>query len=215
MQDKRVEPPTEEELKRMSQDELVELIKRRVAQEEAERSPVQEGVPVWRIVGCCVVAVLAIAFVVCILLRSWFGMLIMGVPGIVGTYASAVLFVLVIAWIARPVAQGVVDVTHPVRRTFAACVAIGILGWLAWRFVLCPVLDIPCLASPAVVELSDVEVYSDAGEFGVYYRLRGEDASGARHVFTIDEAFHDSWDPADDDATVTYLPHSRTVLAVE
>ena len=81
--------------------------------------------------------------------------------------------------------------------------------------MLCPVLDIPHLASPAVVELTDVEVYSDPGEFGVSFRLKGEDASGTRFVFTVDGGSHDAWDPADDDATVTYLPHSRTVLAVE
>lgn len=186
MRDEQVEPPTEEELKDMSQEELVELICRRVAQEEAE-NPVQEPVPLRRRVGCCVAVLLAVAFGICIMLRS-FGLLIMGTPGIVGTYAVAVLF---------------------------ALVAIGILGWLAWRFVLCPVLDIPHLASPAVVELTDAEVYGDPGEFGVSYRLKGEDASGTRFVFTVDEGFHDAWDPADDDATVTYLPHSRTVLAVE
>ncbi|WP_144744038.1 hypothetical protein [Enorma burkinafasonensis] len=210
MHDERAEPPTEEELKDMSQEELVELIRRRVAQEEAE-SPVQEPVPVRRLVGCGAAVLLAVAFGICIMLRS-FGLLIMGVSGIVGTYALAVLFALVIAWVARPVAGAVMDVRQPVKRALAA---IGILGCLAWRFVLCPILDIPRLASPAVVELRDVEVYSDPGEFGVDYRLKGEDASGARFVFTVDEGFHDAWDPADDDATVTYLPYSRTVLAVE
>ena len=213
MRDEQVEPPTEEELKDMSQEELVVLIRRRVAREEAE-NPVQEPVPVRRLVGCCVAVLLSAAFGICIMLRS-FGLLIMGTPGIVGTYAIAVLFALVIAWVARPVAGAVMDVRQPVKRALAALVAIGILGWLAWRFVLCPVLDIPHLASPAVVELTDVEVYSDPGEFGVSYRLKGEDASGTRFVFTVDGGFHDAWEPADDDATVTYLPHSRTVLAVE
>lgn len=213
MRDEQVEPPTEEELKDMSQEELVELIRRRVAREEAE-NPVQEPEPVRRLVGCGAAVLFAVAFGTCIMLRS-FGMLIMGTPGIVGTYTVAVLFALVIAWVARPVAEAVMDVAQPVKRALAALAAIGILGWLAWRFVLCPVLDIPHLASPAVVELTDVEVYGDPGEFGVDYRLKGEDASGARFVFTVDEGFHDAWDPADDDATVTYLPHSRTVLAVE
>lgn len=213
MQDRRVETPTVEELKDMSQEDLVELIRGRIEREEAE-NPVQEPVPARRIVGCCVAVLLAVAFGVCIMLRS-FGMLIMGTSGIVGTYAVAVLFALVIAWIARPVAEAVMDVRHPVKRALAALAAIGILGWLAWRFVLCPVLDIPRLASPAVVELRDVEVYSDPGEFGVSYRIKGEDASGTRFVFTVDEGFHDAWGPADDDATVTYLPHSRTVLAVK
>lgn len=130
----------------------------------------------------------------------------------VSSYLVGLLFVVVIALLARPIAEGVKELAHPVKRAFAALAALVIMGWLAWQFVLNPILDIPCLASPSSVELTNAHVdWEDSG----YYQLEGDDVEGRPCVFTIDRSFYDAWNRDDRDATVTYLPHSRTVLSVE
>ena len=157
------------------------------------------------------VGVLAVAAFVWLFLRMS-GMFTMGIPGVVSSCLMALLFAVVIVLLARPTAEGVREMAHPAKRVFAALAALAIMGWLAWQFVLNPILDIPCLASPSSVELTNVRVdWEDGG----YYQLEGDDAEGRPCVFTIDRVFYDAWDRDDHDATVIYLPHARTVLAVE
>ena len=189
-----VEPPTPDELKNMSQEEFNELVRKRVEQDEND--PFYEPPSRAKFIGCLSVGVLAAAALVWLLLRM-FGMFTMGIPGVVSSYLVGLLFVVVIALLARPIAEGVKEVAHPAKRAFAALAALVIMGWLAWQFVLNPILDIPC--------------WEDSG----YYQLEGDDAEGRPCVFTIDRSFYDAWNRDDRDATVTYLPHSRTVLSVD
>lgn len=204
-----VEPPTPDELKNMSQEEFNELVRKRVEQDEND--PFYEPPSRAKFIGCLSVGVLAAAALIWLLLRM-FGMFTMGIPGVVSSYLVGLLFVVVIALLARPIAEGVKELAHPVKRAFAALAALVIMGWLAWQFVLNPILDIPCLASPSSVELTNAHVdWEDSG----YYQLEGDDAEGRPCVFTIDRSFYDAWNRDDRDATVTYLPHSRTVLSVD
>lgn len=204
-----VEPPTPDELKNMSQEEFNELVRKRVEQDEND--PFYEPPSRAKFIGCLSVGVLAAAALVWLLLRM-FGMFTMGIPGVVSSYLVGLLFAAVIALLARPVSKDIREIEHPVKRVLSGCLAIGIAVALVWVFVVNPLLDIPHLMAPSVIELTNVRVdWEDSG----YYQLEGDDAEGRPCVFTIDRSFYDAWNRDDCDATVTYLPHSRTVLSVE
>lgn len=204
-----VEPPTPEELKNMSQEEFNELVRKRVEQDEND--PFYEPPSRAKFIGCLSVGVLAAAALVWLLLRM-FGMFTMGIPGVVSSYLVGLLFAAVIALLARPVSKDIREIEHPVKRVLSGCLAIGIAVALVWVFVVNPLLDIPHLMAPSVIELTNVRVdWEDSG----YYQLEGDDAEGRPCVFTIDRSFYDAWNRDDRDATVTYLPHSRTVLSVD
>ena len=209
MPNERIESPTPDELKNMSQEEFNELVRKRVEQDEND--PFYEPPSRATFIGCLSVGVLAAAALVWLLLRMS-GMFTMGIPGVVSSYLVGLLFAVVIALLVRPVARDVLTVEHPVKRVLSGCLAIGIAGALVWVFVINPLLDIPHLASPSDVELTNVRVdWEDSG----YYQLEGDDAEGRPYAFTIDRSFYDAWNPNDRDATVTYLPHSQTVLSVD
>lgn len=204
-----VEPPTPDELKNMSQEEFNELVRKRVEQDEND--PFYEPPSRAKFIGCLSVGVLAAAALVWLLLRMS-GMFTMGIPGVVSSYLVGLLFAVVIALLVRPVSKDIREIKHPAKRVLSGCLAIGIAVALVWVFVVNPLLDIPHLTVPSVIELTNVRVdWEDSG----YYQLEGDDAEGRPCVFTIDRSFYDAWNRDDRDATVTYLPHSRTVLSVE
>lgn len=204
-----VEPPTPDELKNMSQEEFNELVRKRVEQDEND--PFYEPPSRAKLIGCLSVGVLAAAALVWLLLRM-FGMFTMGIPGVVSSYLVGLLFAVVIALLVRPVSKDIREIKHPAKRVLSGCLAIGIAVALVWVFVVNPLLDIPHLTAPSVIELTNARVdWEDSG----YYQLEGDDAEGRPCVFTIDRSFYDAWNRDDRDATVTYLPHSRTVLSVE
>ena len=204
-----VEPPTPEELKNMSQEEFNELVRKRVEQDEND--PFYEPPSRAKFIGCLSVGVLAAAALVWLLLRKS-GMFTMGISGVVSSYLVGLLFAVVIALLVRPVSKDIREIKHPAKRVLSGCLAIGIAVALVWVFVVNPLLDIPHLTAPSVIELTNARVdWEDSG----YYQLEGDDAEGRPCVFTIDRSFYDAWNRDDRDATVTFLPHSRTVLSVE
>lgn len=204
-----VEPPTPDELKNMSQEEFNELVRKRVEQDEND--PFYEPPSRAKFIGCLSVGVFAAAALVWLLLRMS-GMFTMGIPGVVSSYLVGLLFAVVIALLVRPVSKDIREIEHPVKRVLSGCLAIGIAAALEWFFAINPLRDISHLAAPSVIELTNVRVdWEDSG----YYQLEGDDAEGRPCVFTIDRSFYDAWNRDDRDATVTYLPHSRTVLSVE
>lgn len=208
MPNDRIEPPTPEELRSMSQEEFNELVRRRVEQEEND--PFYEPPSRAKFIGCLAVGVLAAAAIIWLLLRMS-GMFTMGIPGVVSSYLVGLLFIVVIALLVRPVSRDVRGIEHPVKRVLSGCLAIGIAAALIWIFAVNPLLDIPHLASPSHVELTNVRTdWEDSGG----YQLEGDDAEGQPYAFTIDQSLYDAWNPDDRAAIVTYLPHSRTVLAV-
>lgn len=209
MPNDRIEPPTPDELKNMSQEEFNELVRKRVKQDEND--PFYEPPSRAKFIGCLLVGALAVAALAWLLLRMS-GRFTMGIPGVVSSYLVGLLFVVVIALLARPVSEDVRKVEHPVKRVLSGCLAFGIAVALIWVFVVNPLLDIPYLASPSSIELVNVRVdWEDSG----YYQLEGDDVEGRPYAFTIDRSFYDAWNRSDREATVTYLPHSRTVLSVD
>lgn len=209
MPNERIEPPTPEELRNMSQEEFNELVRKRVEQEEND--PFFEPPSRAKFIGCLFAGVLAAAAFAWLLLRMS-GMFTMGIPGVVSSYLVGLLFVVVIALLAKPVSEDVRKVEHPVKRVLSVCLAIGVAAVLIWVFAVNPLLDIPHLASPSSIELTNARVdWEDSG----HYQLEGDDVEGRPYAFTIDRSFYDAWNRNDREATVTYLPHSRTVLSVD
>ena len=177
-----VEPPTPDELKNMSQEEFNELVRKRVEQDEND--PFYEPPSRAKFIGCLSVGVLAAAALVWLLLRM-FGMFTMGIPGVVSSYLVGLLFAAVIALLVRPVSKDIREIEHPVKRVLSGCLAIGIAVALVWVFVVNPLLDIPHLMAPSVIELTNVRVdWEDSG----YYQLEGDDAEGRPCAFTIDRS---------------------------
>lgn len=193
----------------MSQEEFNELVRRRVEQEEND--PFYEPPSRAKFIGCLAIGVLAAAAIIWSLLRMS-GMFTMGIPGVVSSHLVGLLFIVVIALLVRPVSRDVRGIEHPVKRALSGCLAIGVAAALIWIFAVNPLLDIPHLASPSSIELVNVRVdWEDSG----YYQLEGDDVEGRPYAFTIDRSFYDAWNSNDRRATVTYLPHSRTVFAVD
>ena len=97
----------------------------------------------------------------------------------------------------------------------AALAALVITAVFAWIFLAAPILDIPHLSSPSVTRLTEVEVeVDDSYESSTFYKLQGADAEGNLQIFDVDRAVFDAWDPEVDEVTVTYLPHTETVLSL-
>ncbi len=183
------------------------------ASDESE-SPVREPAPVALLAGCGVIALLVIVSFVSIVLRSM-GFFVMGMPGVITMYFSMVCCCLILAMLAVPVVGGIITAETWRVKILGSLVAIVVTVLLAWIFILNPLLDIPCLGSPNTIELTDVSFTSDNVNDSVFYEIEGYDTEGNLRTFDVDRGFGDAWDPNDHDATVTYLPHSETVLSIE
>lgn len=155
-------------------------------------SPVREPAPVALLAGCGVIALLVITM-----------------------YFSMVCCCLILAMLAVPVVGGIITAETWRVKILGSLVAIVVTVLLAWIFILNPLLDIPCLGSPNTIELTDVSFTSDNVNDSVFYEIEGYDTEGNLRTFDVDRGFGDAWDPNDHDATVTYLPHSETVLSIE
>ncbi len=193
--------------------------RRRLGRERAldnegeSESPVRESAPLMLAVGCGTMAALILVSFVSIVLRS-IGFFVMGLPGVITMYLSTVCCCLIIAFLAVPVVGGIMTAEKLRTKLLAGAAALAATVVLIWIFVVNPILDIPYLSSPNVIELEDVSFTSDNVNDSVFYEIEGYDAEGNLRTFNVDRGFGDAWNPSDRDALVTYLPHSETVLSI-
>ena len=181
---------------------------------EDDEGPIRGSRPVLPCLGCSVFVLLIVVGTFGIMLNSM-GFFVMGTAGIVSMYLKAVCCCLIIAMLAVPVVGGIIAADKLLTKLLASVAAVAVTVLVAWIFVVNPILDIPYLASPSTVELEDVSFGSENVNDSVFFKFSGTDAEGRELTFDIDRGFADTWDPADGDAIVTYLPHSETVLSIE
>lgn len=187
---------------------------RQAGADEESESPIRMPVPALPCLGCAACALLFIASFGSAALRSM-GFFIMGTAGVVAMYLSAVCCCLLIAFLAVPVVGGIITAERLWTKLVASVVALAVTAVLAWIFIVNPILDIPYLSSPSTIELENVSFGSENVNDSVFFSIVGTDTGGRERSFDVDRGFAETWDPADDDATVTYLPHSETVLSIE
>ena len=178
-------------------------------------SPIALPLPAVKIVFGVLAAVLvAIGFF--FLMQRGEGNFVMGALGAAAQYFVAVAALFIVGYAGSVLGRGAVSLASWPKRIAAMLALAAAAVLLLWIFVAAPILDIPYLARPSTITLSEVETVVDDGyEYSVFYKLQGVDAAGELHIFSIDRAACERWDPAVRRASVTYLPHSKTVLAVE
>lgn len=100
------------------------------------------------------------------------------------------------------------------QRPLAVVLLVLVIG-AAVMFVAQPLLDVPYLFNPVVVELHDVEAVEYVGEQRAYHHLRGTDATGRFWVFRINPETYSSWDEGRTTVTVTGLPNTQVTLSID
>lgn len=178
-------------------------------------SPIALPLPAVKIAFGVLAAVLvAIGFF--FLMQRGEGNFVMGAPGAAAQYFVAVAALFIVGYAGSVLGRGAVSLASWPKRIAAMLALAAAAVLLLWIFVAAPILDIPYLARPSTVTLSEVETVVDDGyEYSVFYKMQGVDAAGELHIFSIDRTAYEGWDPAVRRASVTYLPHSKTVLAIE
>ena len=180
----------------------------------AEDGPIALPLP-WGKISLVAILILVAAVGFFFLMQRARGSFVMGTIGVVAQYFVAVVFILLAGFLALPVVAGIRSLSHIAGRIAAALAALVITAVFAWVFLAAPILDIPHLSSPSVTRLTEVEVeVDDSYESSTFYKLQGTDAEGNLQIFDVDRAVFDAWDPEVDEVTVTYLPHTETVLSL-
>lgn len=180
----------------------------------AEDGPIALPLP-WGKISLVAVLILVAAVGFFFLMQRARGNFVMGVIGVVAQYFVAVVFILLVGFLALPVVAGIRSLSHIAGRIAAALAALVITAVFAWIFLAAPILDIPHLSSPSVTRLTEVEVeVDDSYESSTFYKLQGTDTEGNLQIFDVDRAVFDAWDAEVDEVTVTYLPHTETVLSL-
>lgn len=96
--------------------------------------------------------------------------------------------------------------------------AAGLIALMVFAFYLLvgqPLMDVPYLFDPVVVELDDVRTRRTDSSDDVSYYLEGVDQEGRAWSFRINPATYYDWDPACTSATVTGLPNTGVTLAID
>lgn len=96
--------------------------------------------------------------------------------------------------------------------------AAGLIALMVFAFYLLvgqPLMDVPYLFDPVVVELDDVRTKRTDSSEDVSYYLEGVDHEGRAWSFRINPATYYDWDPARTSATVTGLPNTGVTLAID
>lgn len=96
--------------------------------------------------------------------------------------------------------------------------AAGLIALMVFVFYLLvgqPLMDVPYLFDPVVVELDDVRTRCTDSSEDVSYYLEGVDQEGRAWSFRINPATYYDWDPARTSATVTGLPNTGVTLAIQ
>lgn len=96
--------------------------------------------------------------------------------------------------------------------------AAGLIALMVFAFYLLvgqPLMDVPYLFDPIVVELDDVRTRRTDSSEDVSYYLEGVDQEGRAWSFRINPATYYDWDPARTSATVTGLPNTGVTLAIQ
>ncbi len=177
----------------------------------AEDGPIALPLP-WGKISLVAVLILVAAVGFFFLMQRARGNFVMGVIGVVAQYFVAVVFILLVGFLALPVVAGIRSLSHIAGRIAAALVITAVFAWI---FLAAPILDIPHLSSSSVTRLTEVEVeVDDSYESSTFYKLQGTDTEGNLQIFDVDRAVFDAWDPEVDEVTVTYLPHTETVLSL-
>ncbi len=104
---------------------------------------------------------------------------------------------------------------RPAGRRALGVVLLLLIAATAFMFVVRPLLDVPYLFDPAVVELHDVRAESLEGELGATYYLTGEDGRGRTWWFRVNPSTYRSWDPELTTATLTGLPNTQVTLSID
>lgn len=112
----------------------------------------------------------------------------------------------IVRWMRSPRAE---------RQRPLGVVIIVLMVAAALMFVAKPLLDVPYLFNPAVVELHDVEAVESTGNDRTYYSLRGTDETGKPWTFRINHDTYRAWDEDRTTATITGLPRTQVTLSID
>lgn len=96
--------------------------------------------------------------------------------------------------------------------------AAGLIALMVFAFYLLvgqPLMDVPYLFDPVVVELDDVRTRRTDSSDDVSYYLEGVDHEGRAWSFRINPATYYDWEPARTSATVIGLPNTGVTLAID
>lgn len=158
-------------------------------------SPIALPLPAVKIAFGVLAAVLvAIGFF--FLMQRGEGNFVMGAPGAAAQYFVAVAALFIVGYAGSVLGRGAVSLASRPKRIAAMLALAAAAVLLLWIFVAAPILDIPYLARPSTITLSEVETVVDDGyEYSVFYKLQGVDAAGELHIFSIDRAACEGWDP--------------------
>lgn len=96
--------------------------------------------------------------------------------------------------------------------------AAGLIALMVFAFYLLvgqPLMDVPYLFDPVVVELDDVRTRRTDSSDDVSYYLEGVDHEGRAWSFRINSATYYDWDPARTTVTVTGLPNTGVTFSID